>query len=290
MAKYRHLADRDLRWSALNQDYSVQDHRLVYPPRKAFPRAVVITGASGDGATDPLLDNPDLEVWGINLIPPMDAHGCVRADRWFDLHQRKAQTADDMRWIANCPRPIYVPPDLLDAGPNCVLFPLGNIMERLLMSEPDWMQAPPFACTFAYQIALALHEGFRSISLLGVELSRGTRRERTVEWASVNWWLGFARARGVQVNVAPSSRLGQHEFLYGFQYDEEIAEVREYVESTAGAGINMADLQCAVAEGRGEDHVRDLIGKNEKDSQELYRILEIITDRSLGEGAEGNAD
>ena len=181
-----HLADYgpNLTQSPLNHPPAVLDARSGVLSSSAR-RKVVIYGA-GYGKTEAPLNDPDWEVWALNLIPPLDFAGRLRCDRWWDIHQRVAQTSDDLRWIAACPVPIYVPDDLVDAGRNCVRFPLEKVY------------AGPFACTFAYQIALALTEGFTHIGLYGVELAYGTRRERTVEWASVNWWMGYAEAKGVK--------------------------------------------------------------------------------------------
>lgn len=209
---YRHFVE-----SPLNEGHATIDGRLIVSgPRK---RRAAIFGAGYGRDWAPLAD-PTWEVWALNLIPPIDGDGRLRVSRWFDLHQRKAQSVDDMRWIARCPVPIYVPPDLADAGPRCIEYPLDEVMSRF--------GAKQFACTFSYQIALALLEGFEEIGLFGVELRLGTPRERTVEWASVNWWMGYASALGVRITVPRGSWLGQHPAFYGFEYSEEMDVVNKY--------------------------------------------------------------
>lgn len=218
-----HLADQRLGWSPLNAAFSITDaadgRLLIQPPRR---RKLVIYG-NGHGRQEARekLNDPAWEVWALNLIPPFDAAGLVRADIWWDIHERKAQTAADLRWIAAMPRPIYVPPDLLDAGPTCVRFPVERIEAAL--GTNYW------SCTFSYQIALALVEGFTDIGLYGVELAYGTRRERTVEWASVSYWMGFAEARGVRFHLPAVTRLGTHPYRYGLEYAEEIDDVDGYL-------------------------------------------------------------
>lgn len=210
-----HLAHLDFHLSPLNRPPAILDaaNGVLAPSTR---KKVCIYGA-GKGKMEAPLDDDAWEVWALNLCPPLDLAGWVRCDRWFDIHQRKAQSADDLLWIAACPVPIYVPVDLLDAGPNCVRFPL----ERL--------QWGPFACTFAYQIALALAEGFTEIGLHGVELPYGTERERTFEWASVNWWIGFAQARGVRFHLPSETLLGHHPCLYGLEYDMEKRAVEDHL-------------------------------------------------------------
>jgi hypothetical protein len=220
-----HLADLDLPPSPLNMRYAVTRPQagelFLDGPRR---RWVAIVGAGYGREYAPLMD-PRWEVWALNVIPPIDAEGRLRADRWFELHQRHAQSADDMRWIAKCPVPIYVPDDLMDASPNAVAYPLAQIEERFCKY---------WACTFAYQIALAIEDGFERIGLFGVDLSRGTARERTVEWACVSFWVGVAGASGVQISTPPGSRLGKHQHRYGLEYDAEKSEVEGYVAISGG--------------------------------------------------------
>lgn len=214
-----HLADLDFELSRFNATTYVADRMagdVAVVPRR---EKVVIYGA-GHGREQAPLSDLDWEVWCLNTIPAFDAAGRMRCDRWFELHQRCAQTEDDMRWIARCPWPIYVPDDLLNASPNAVRYPI----ERVEASFGSY-----FACTFAYQIALALLDGFTDIGLFGVELAYGTKRERTVEWASVSWWLGYAEARGVNVHLPFMTRLGVHPFRYGLEYKAEIEAVDEYL-------------------------------------------------------------
>ena len=217
-----HLADRHYRESPLNEGYAVVGGEIVRPHERK--RKVLIYGA-GYGRDEAPLDDPDWAVWTCNLITPVDADGRLRVSAWFDLHERCAQSDDDMRWIARCPFPLYVPPSLMNASERAVLFPL----EAVLTEFPD----APFSCTFAFQIALALQLGFETIGLFGVELAYGSRRERTVEWACVNWWVGFAEGRGVEILRPQTSRLGRHPVLYGFEYKEEIESTNSYLRAIA---------------------------------------------------------
>lgn len=181
---------------------------------------VCIYGA-GYGSAEAPLEDESWVVWALNLIPPLDSQMRLRCDVWWDVHQRVAQTEDDLRWIAQCPVPIYVTPDLLSLGPHCVSYPLHSVKAY----------GGSFACTFAYQVALALSLGVKEIGLYGVELSLGTTRERTVEWANLSWWMGFASARGVTFRLpsGAETRLGTHQFDYGFEYMAEIEDVKRYL-------------------------------------------------------------
>jgi hypothetical protein len=168
------------------------------------------------------LEDPEWAVWALNLVAPIDTHGRLRADVWWDIHQRVAQTEDDMRWIAECPFKIYVPPDLEGSSPNAIAYPLEII--ELAFGISYW------ACTFAYQIALAIHMGATDIGLYGVELAFGTNRERTVEWANVAYWIGRAVERGITIHTPESTTLRCHPGRYGFEYTRELDAVRRYTD------------------------------------------------------------
>lgn len=214
-----HLAERPFELSPLNMTgWSITPSRVLVGPKRTR-RMVAIVGA-GYGKEQAPLDDPDWDVWALNVIPPVDKHERLRADRWFELHQRHAQSDLDMQWIAKCPVPIYVPPDLLDASPNAVRFPLERLEARF---------GAYWTCTFAYQIALALDEGYAEIGLFGTELAWGTARERTVEYACVSWWMGLAQGLGVKCLVPRGSMLGRHRYRYGFEYDAEKQHVENYL-------------------------------------------------------------
>ena len=215
-----HLADKELTWSPLNAAPAIPTNGGLLD-WSAHPSRVCIYGA-GHGHWDAPLDDEDWVVWALNLVPPMDSHGRVRADTWFDLHQRCAQTEDDLRWIAKCPLPIYVPDDLVGQSPRCIPFPLEQVLQTF--------DQECFSCTFGYQIALALLCDFTEIGLFGVELRYGSERERTVEWACTSFWIGYAAACGVKITVPKGSWLGRHPSLYGFDYKREIADVEHYLE------------------------------------------------------------
>lgn len=221
MRRRIHLADRNLRESPLNRPPKiVQENGEPWFDFTGCPERVLIY-AAGLGKTEAPLDDPSWHVWALNLVAPMDSEDRLRCDLWFDLHQRVAQTDDDMRWIRKCPVPIVVPDDLADVSPNAIEFPLYRVLTTFPVA--------PFACTFAYQMALALLAEFDTIGLYGVELAYGSERERTVEWACVNWWIGYAEAMGIEILRPQNTRLGRHPYLYGIDYQAEIESTKAYL-------------------------------------------------------------
>jgi hypothetical protein len=265
----RHLAYFDYKLSPANAGLSVANAEqgvVAYPTGVAPRRKVIIAGA-GHGKFEAPYDDPEWECWALNVCGAWDSEGRLRADRWFELHEAKAQSPDDMEWISKCPVPIYLPrafaaefiPQRHDSCveilpgedrhrrmwngtiPNAMAFPLEMLEERF---------GGYWACTFAYQMALALAEGFTDVGLYGVELAWGTPRERTVEWACVSWWAGYLEAKGVRLHLPERSSLGRHPFRYGIEYDEEKAAVLRYLRASGQRTDNRLTHEAAT-EGMG---------------------------------------
>ena len=185
---------------------------------------VGIIAANESFAIAPFSD-PEWEIWGCNSLWRYcrDEHGLFRADRWFEMHPMSVQTVQEEADIWACPVPIY----LLDVGtetfpPHGIEYPLEAVLARFPYHY--------FTCTFAYQIALALHEGFTTIGLFGVELNKGTSRERIVEKACVEFWMGLALGQGVKVIIPDDSALANQSALYGYEYAQEVDEVNGIVD------------------------------------------------------------
>ncbi len=199
---------------------------------------VAIIGATPSYKEAPFND-PSWEVWSCNSLWRCcsDSEGLFRGDRWFEMHPMDVQTAEELELIQRCPIPIYTLEDETSHVPNSVRFPLERIRERI--------QHGYFTCTFAYQIALAIVEGFKEIGLYGVELGYGTPRERLVEKPCVEFWMGLAWGRGIKISIPDSSTLAQHRYNYGYEYDDELA----YVDQQVSAFMKVRDEEVATKYG-----------------------------------------
>jgi len=197
------------------------------PPRKK----VAITGA-GTSMSQLPWDDETYECWSINnfwnaMRDPSD--GTLRADRWFELHTPTEPIQDkyDMEWLRECPVPIYTT-EPFPENKNAIVYPVEMLSEKY---------RPYFSCTFAYQIALCLHEGIEELAVHGLELAYGTQREATVERACVNWWLGLAEGQGMKITIPDGDFVLDHFGLYGFDYWAEANTVKQYVGSLIGRKV-----------------------------------------------------
>lgn len=194
-----------------NADYQITDAKRGEVELTPHRKRVAIMGGMPLRMALPY-DDPDLEVWSCNLVLIQDRQGRLRADRWFELHPMSVQSKNDMQWIRDNPRPLYTldhEPDF----PNSLRFPIERVES---LGHQDY-----FSCTFAYQIALAIVEGFEEIGLYGVDLVYGTDRERESELPCVAYWLGVFEGRGGRVVLPPESSLLYHAHRYGYDYWDE---------------------------------------------------------------------
>lgn len=197
---------------------SAEEGRVICEPK----RTGVVIMAFGPTSKDVTLfqHDPSWEIWGLNNgyynATAYDASGVLRADRWFEIHEMHAQPSDDLIWMNKCPVPLYVA-DLAKTReygpmPNAVQFPRERLQQEIGIGA--W-----WACTFAYQIALAIQEGFTKIALLGMEF--GSPREWVMERPNVLWWSAYAAGRGIEIVIPKDSTFMQHPYAYGMHYDHE---------------------------------------------------------------------
>jgi len=192
----------------LNAEWEIRDAargELTLAPRRT--RLAIVGGMPLRHAVP--FDDPDLEVWSCNLVLSLDRQQRLRADRWFELHPMSVQNDNDMAWIRENPRPLYTldyEPDF----PRSLRFPIEAVAA---LGYADY-----FSCTFAYQIALAMVEGFEEIGLYGVDLVFGSVREREVELPSVTYWLGLFQGRGGRVVLPDHGSTLHHPHRYGYEY------------------------------------------------------------------------
>lgn len=209
--------------SPYNAPTRVLDARVVCdPPRKK----VVIIGFSDTAmAVKAFQRDPTWEIWGLNhgyaLSLFWDEWHRFRADRWFEMHPIRVQPVNDLSWMHTCPIPIYVldqrDPHPEGYSPNTVTYP-REACEHVLpvpFANPGY-----WACTFAYQIALAIVEGFEEIALVGLDFA--SPREWLFERSNTLFWAGVAAGRGIKLSWPRHSTIFEHPYAYGYDYEGEI--------------------------------------------------------------------
>lgn len=155
---------------------------------------------------------PDVEIWAMN-----DSHHFLeRMDRSFEIHpkdfiedaangrgeftRRVAET--HINWLETTTVPVYMG-RRYEEFPSSIPYPITEVIEAHCPRDEKGQPYPYFTSTFPYMIALALHEGVDELTLLGADMS--STGEYADERPCVEWWLGYARGRGVSVRVPNTS-------------------------------------------------------------------------------------
>lgn len=170
-------------------------------------KKVAIIGGSSSRVLAPW-DDYSWECWGLNEIEQ------ERAERRFELHPIGVQNPSELIKLGNYTEPVYLLKLDDDNVPMGVRYPIEKVLA--VSGARDY-----FTCTFAYQVALAISEGFEEIGLWGVNLAWGSPRERTVERTCLEWWLGLSEGKGIKVTTPSSDDLLSHHYRYGYDYFSE---------------------------------------------------------------------
>lgn len=158
------------------------------------------------------------EVWGINALGDI-----VKCDRIFhmdDVRIQEARAEADpdgaiakmLRWMRKHPGPIITSrahPDY----PGLVEFPLEDVLNTCGF--------PYFNSTAAYAVAYALFLGVKRIGLYGIDYTYPDVHAAEKGRACVEFWLGIATARGINIQIGQTStlmdaRVPPPERVYGY--------------------------------------------------------------------------
>lgn len=149
------------------------------------------------------------QVWGINAIG--DVIACdlvfhmddVRVQEIRAAAAPESNIAQMLRWVRTHPGPIvtsYKHPDY----PGLVEFPLAEILNLC----PNGYMNTTAACAVAYAIReLLKHDGPRKLSCWGMDFTYPDAHDAEKGRACVEFWLGFASAKGIELLVPRTTTL-----------------------------------------------------------------------------------
>jgi hypothetical protein len=106
--------------------------------------------------------------------------------------------------------------DKVDSLPTTISYPVEQIIDEFGIDY--------FTSTVAFEVALAMREGFKEIALYGIDLIVGT--EYSEQKACLEFWLGMAHAKGVNVVIPSTSALLKHSHRYGYQKEPDYGPLK----------------------------------------------------------------
>jgi hypothetical protein len=179
-------------------------------------KTVAILGA--DWQTAPWVPFGEIEVWGMNQLHGYPWFKTDDATSWLQIHPKDIFTKTKLNhweWLQKeHPFPIYMQM-VYDDVPSSVKYPLREIQNELINIERGELPIKKlFSSSFAYQMALALYQGFRRIECYGFSLVSNV--EYAYQREAMSYWLGKADGMGVEVWLPETCALLMQP-LYGFE-------------------------------------------------------------------------
>lgn len=173
------------------------------------------------------------EVWILNTLGHLSE--VPRWDRQFELHDLELTKAkeygDYYQWLSRQTRPVYLrdsPPSGFAGG---IQFPLGQILEHF----GRYAGKRYLTNTVSLMVALAImeHETGQPVSdigLWGIDMAQhGLKAAGHVGWftseyarqrPSVEYWIGIAEGRGINVTIPAQSDILKAACIYGYHTTE----------------------------------------------------------------------
>jgi len=165
---------------------------------------ICILGCAPSWKDAPFKDN-NVEIWIlnqslINLVPRFDRHFDVHMPHLF-LHQDKIKYSE---WLEKNQKKMWI----MDF---CDLYPEANIIDwKMLVNKHNEY----FTSSIAWMMAVALEQSNVSdIYLCGVDLLQ--KEEYQVQRPCVEYFIGKAKERGIEVHIQSTSTLLKSDKLYG---------------------------------------------------------------------------
>lgn len=185
------------------------------------------------------------EVWAINALG--DVVQCDRIFHMDDVAVQEARAAAKpesniaamVEWMRGHPGPIYTS-TVRDGYPGLVAFPLQDVINSLGYAY--------FNNTAAYAVAYAIYIGVERISMFGCDYTYPNAHDAEKGRACLEFWLGYAAARGIKLGTADTSTLldalePEERRLYG--YDGVHVTIEPQPDGSAAVSFEPRDIPTA---------------------------------------------
>lgn len=175
-------------------------------------RKVAIVGFAPSTRDKAPYNDPEWEIWVLNeYFSILPQTGASNITRWFELHQRdtvllSSRSENYLQYLKESKIPIMMV-DQYDDIPMCEKYPLDEIIKEL--------QTDYFTNSISYMVAYAVYLGYDEIAIYGVDMAQD--EEYAKERPSVEYFVGYARAKGIPVYIPAESDICKVPYYYGFQ-------------------------------------------------------------------------
>lgn len=217
------------------------------------PSTVYIVGFAPSWEETPWSE-PDAAYWGMNDLHAVKDAATKPWTRWYQLHDIDKHHPDGadthIAWMNGSKIPVFMWGNPIDERVNnAVAYPKNEIVAYF---------GGYFTNSVSWMIAQAILEGYKKIGVYGVDMAQDS--EYGHQRPSCEYFIGWARGLGIDIDIAPSSDLLKSPFLYGAEsggpmrakFGERLEELSKR-KNTIDGQLQQLTLQSANLAGALED-------------------------------------
>jgi len=229
----------------------IQSSTHKFPKTSNKTVCIVATGYSWDSC---VFAHPDKDYWTLNNMyeagsKPKDY------DEWFQIHRPNSGEGhvDDaaMReFLRTWERPVWVQKDWGKElyVKNPWIYPIDEVMELMCPRDVNGIPYPYFTNSIDYMVCLAVLRGYKEIQLYGVEFISRVDDEYYTMRQSVNFYIGRALEKGINVVIQPQSSLLKCGHWYGYETKKKDPLEKLMAENKKNLEKQQGDLQKKLRE------------------------------------------
>ena len=161
-----------------------------------FMKQIAKVGLADSTHNDAPYADPDWEIWGL----PWDEERWLYCNRLFELHSLDLLKSLEVPYVSEerlkeVEVPLYMQESYPDI-PNAVEYPLDDVIA---------LTGDYFHSSFAYMMGLAILEEADKLGVWGIDMTEDD--EYKYQKSNAEYFIGFARGRGIEVFVPEESAL-----------------------------------------------------------------------------------
>lgn len=228
---------KDLQKEVIDGIHTVIDHGPLKAAGKEVPLKVALIGTAPSSRMLAPFADPSWQIWACS---PGNMGQLPRVDAWFEVHgnllwpENRHYGEPYLNWLNQQAFPIYM------QNQDFVKHAIPLPMKELVAEFGPYF----FTSSFAWMMALAMHQGAKEIALFGIDMA--SRDEYILQRPGAYYFFMEAKRRGIKVMAPYESDIMQPPGLYGF------SEVTQFGRKLLARKVELAQ------------RVRDL--KNQRDS------------------------
>lgn len=177
------------------------------PVLEKQPLKVALIGTAPSSKMLAPFNDPSWKIWACS---PGNQNQLPRVDVWFELHgnlhwpEHASYGLPYIEWLKTLKIPVYMQNQ--EYVPHAVIFPKDEMIKEF---GRDF-----FTSSFAWMMALAIHQGAKEIALFGIDMA--SRDEYILQRPGFYFFKHIAEQRGIKVSAPHESDIMQPPGLYGF--------------------------------------------------------------------------